>query len=263
MQIRIQGRTISFESAGKGIPLLLMHAFPLNQSMFQPQREHLADQAQLLTFDVPGAGGSEPGPTSMDDIADIAAAGLDSQNIEKAVIGGVSMGGYAAFSFARKHPARLRGLILANTRAAADTEQAKAGRRETAEAALREGSEEIARRMLPRLLSESTHANKPDVVKTVRTMAAATRPETIAALLRALGDRCDSSDLLSEIKVPALVIAGADDSIAPPDEAASWAEQIPDCRFVKIDHAGHLANLEQPEAFNAAVANFLRERISA
>jgi pimeloyl-ACP methyl ester carboxylesterase len=238
--------------------LLLLHAFPLQRRMFDPQKDALAAVARLMTLDAPGAGDSELSDVSMERIADCAALLLDQQKIERAVIGGVSMGGYAAFAFVRRHPERLRGLILANTRAAADNDEAKKARRLLAEVARTQGASEVANRMLPRLLGDTTRAQRHEIVEYVREMIEATDPEAIAALSLALGERADSHDLLESIQVPTLVIAGEEDPIAPPQEAAGWAARIPDAKFVAISEAGHLPNVETPERFNEEVIQFLR-----
>jgi pimeloyl-ACP methyl ester carboxylesterase len=258
MLITLGNHAISWEASGEGTPLLMMHAFPLNQTMFQPQREALSGVARLLTFDAPGVGESAPAAVTIDDLADLAAALLDAENIERAIVGGVSMGGYAAFAFARRHPGRLRGLILANTRAVADTEEARKNRRDMAQVALAQGAAEIASRMLPKLLGETTRRERPAVAGRVRAIAESVPGETIARLLEALANRADSTDLLARIHVPTLVIAGAQDSIATPHESSEWAARIPNARFVAISGAGHLPNLETPEAFNAAVREFLQ-----
>ena len=234
-----------------------MHAFPLNQTMFHPQREALSGVVRLLTFDVPGVGESAACAVTIDDMADIAAAVLDANRIERAIVGGVSMGGFAAFAFARRHAGRLRGLILANTRAAADTEDARKGRREMAAAALEQGAAEIASRMLPKLLGETTHRERPAVVDRVRAIAESVPGETIAPLLEALANRADSTDLLPNIRVPSLVVAGDQDPIAPPAEMSQWAARVPNARFVTISGAGHLPNLETPDEFNTAVREFV------
>jgi pimeloyl-ACP methyl ester carboxylesterase len=248
---------IFFQSTGAGVPVLMMHAFPLNQTMFQGQRQSLSDIARLWTFDAPGVGESMPAAVTIDDIADIAAALLDSEKVERAVVGGVSMGGYAAFSFARRHADRLQGLILANTRAIADSEEAKKGRREMAAAAREKGAAEIANRMLPKLLGETTHQQRPAVVARVRSIVESIAPDAMARLLDALANRSDSTGLLEQIKAPTLVIAGRQDTIATPEESRQWASRIPGARFVAIEGAGHLPNLETPEAFDKAVREFI------
>ena len=140
MKTKIDGRTIGFDIQGQGTPLLLMHAFPLDRGMFQQQLGALSKTARVLTFDVPGMGESEAAPVSMDGIADLAARLLDEQKIHKAIIGGVSMGGYASFAFARRHADRLLGLVLADTKPEADSDEAKAARSEMAKVAREQGA---------------------------------------------------------------------------------------------------------------------------
>ena len=261
MLITLGRHSISYEAHGEGVPLLLMHAFPLDQTMFEGQASALADVARVFTFDLPGVGSSAAAAVSLEDAADLAAALLTTQKIERAIVGGVSMGGYAAFAFARRHPLRLRGLILADTKPAADSEEAKKARAEMATVARQQGAAEIANRMLPRLLSEATHHEQPEVVAKVRRMIEGVPPETIAQLLDALANRRDSTDLLPRIAVPTLVMTGEHDPIAPPAEASEWSQSIPGARFVPVPGAGHLANLEKPDLFHAAVREFLESAV--
>ena len=227
--------------------------------MFEPQLEALSSAARVLTFDVPGVGESEAGPVSMDDIADLAAAILTHHGIEKAVVGGVSMGGYASFAFARRHPERLLGLILADTRAAADSDSVREGRRAMARLVEEQGAKAAAERMTPGWFGLSTLENRPEVVAWAREMVEAAPTDAIVRMLQALADRPDATPGLSRISVPTLVISGEEDPMIPPAEMAEWAALIPDSRHVVIPKTGHLPNLEDPEAFNRAVADFLSE----
>ena len=257
MQTTIDDRRIGYESAGHGVPLLLLHAFPLNRTMFAEQVDALSDIARVITVDVPGVGRSEPGPLSIDGMADLAASLLDALQIPQAVVGGVSMGGYAALAFARRHPDRLQGLVLANTRAAADTEEARRGRLETAEVARNEGPSAIAERMLPKVLGATALKRNRKLIDRVRAMIEAVPGEVIADLLGALAGRADSTPILGTIQVPTLVVAADEDVLTPAAEALEWSKLIADCRFVEIPGAGHLSNLEAPEQFNKAVHEFL------
>jgi len=258
MQTTIGDRRISYDSSGQGVPLLLMHAFPLNRAMYAEQHEGLAHVARVISFDVPGAGGSEPGPLSIDGMAEIAAGILDALQIDRAVVGGVSMGGYAAFAFARLFPDRLRGLVFANTRSAADSEEARAGRHDVAAAARAEGGPaEIASRMLDKVLGETARKKNKKLVARVREMIEATPGETIARLSEALAERADSASVLSAIAVPTLVIAAEEDSITPTAEMRAFAEQIPGVDMLELVRCGHLSNMEAPEAFNLGVEQFL------
>ena len=225
--------------------------------MFEPQSQGLSGSLQLITFDVPGVGDSGACPVTIEEIADRAVGILDTLGIDKAVVGGVSMGGYAAFALQRRYPDRLLGLVLANTKPEGDSAQVKEDRRRLATVAREQGAAAIAERMLPKLLGETTRRKRSGVVERVRTMIESTPPETIARLLGALAHRADSTERLVEISVPTLVIAGEEDNLAPAHETAEWASRIPDCRFVSLPAAGHLPNLETPEAFNAQVKRFL------
>jgi 3-oxoadipate enol-lactonase len=259
MKTKIGGRTIGFDIQGQGTPLLLMHAFPLDRAMFEQQLDALSKTVRVLTFDAPGMGESEAAPVSIDGIADLAARLLDEQKIDKAIVGGVSMGGYASFAFAWRHPDRLLGLILADTKPEADSDEAIAGRREMAKVAREQGAAEIAKRMTPKLLGATTLQQQPQVVEQVRRMIEKAAPESIAQLLEALAGRADSTGLLAAIQVPTLVIAGEEDAIIPAAGAKLWTEQIPAARFVLLPKTGHLPNIEAPGVFNQAVEEFLRE----
>ncbi len=176
--------------------------------------------------------------------------------IDRAVVGGVSMGGYAAFSFARLFPERLLGLIFADTRPAADTADARAGRQKSAEFVLQNGSAELAKQLLPKFIGADAQADEK-IAGRVSAMIEAAPPKVVAELLSALGSRRDSSDILSGIKAPTLVIAGAEDAITTAAETREWSAKIPGAKYVEIPGAGHLANLERPELFNQAVSEWL------
>ena len=256
MQATIGGRTISYFVQGEGIPVLLMHAFPLNRTMFDAQVRELSQVANVIVFDVPGLGQSAAGPVGMEDQARIAADLLSVLKIDQAVVGGVSMGGYAAFSFARLFPERLLGLIFADTKPASDTADARAGRQKTAEFVLQNGTAELAKQLLPKFMGAAAQADK-QIVGQVRAMIEAAPPKVVAELLSALGSRRDNVESLSRIKVPTLVICGAEDAITPAAEAREWSAKISGAKYVEIPGAGHLANLERPDLFNQAVSQWL------
>ncbi|HUG82032.1 MAG TPA: alpha/beta fold hydrolase [Bryobacterales bacterium] len=255
----IGGKRVGIDMKGDGVPLLLIHGFPLHRGMFAPQLEGLSTVAKVITFDVPGVGESEPGPVSMDDIADLAADVLTELKIEKAVVGGVSMGGYAAFSFARRYPNRLLGLILADTRAVADSEAAKEGRAKMARLVEEEGVPAAADKMVPGWFGPSTIEGRPEVVRQAHAFVEAAPAEAVVLMLQALADRADSTPGLAEIRVPTLVVSGEEDPLIPAAEMRDFAALIPDARHVVIPGTGHLPNLEDPEAFNRAVAAFIEE----
>jgi 3-oxoadipate enol-lactonase len=255
----IEGVEIAYEVAGAGPAVLLLHAFPLGLSMWDAQAEALAATRRVVRFDARGFGGSGvgDGPLTMERIADDGAALLDHLGIEKAVVGGCSMGGYAAFAFVRRHPQRLAGLVLQDTRAGADTAEAKANRAALAAKVLAEGASAAVEAFLPKLVGETTHRERPDVVAGLRERILATAPRGIANALHGLAARADSRETLPTIAVPTLVLVGAEDALTPPAEAATMAAAIPRARLDVIPRAGHLANLESPAVVNAALLAYL------
>ena len=259
MKARIDGAEIEYEVRGDGPALLLLHAFPLGLYMWDAQVEALSATHRVVRFDARGFGGSAPGDgtLTMERIADDGAALLDHLGIEKAVVGGCSMGGYAAFAFVRRHPQRLTGLVLQDTRAGADTAEARASRATLASTVLVEGASAAEDAFLPKLVGETTRRERPDIVASLRERILATSPQGIANALSGLAARADSRETLPTIAVPTLVLVGAEDALTPPAEAATMAAAIPKARLDVIPGAGHLANLESPAAVNAALRAFL------
>ena len=191
-----------------------------------------------------------------DDVAEL----LDGLGVRgPVVLGGLSMGGYVALAFARRHPGRLRALVLADTKAEPDDAQARAGREQMIALARDNTARAVIDRMLPRLVGEETAELRTDVVEEVRAIAAAQRSAGIIGALEALRDRPDATPGLAHVKVPTLVVVGSQDVLTPPAYAEVLADEIPDAMLVEIPGAGHLSNLEQPELFNAALRAFLQE----
>jgi len=259
MRARIDGSEIEYEATGEGPAFLLFHAFPLGLFMWDAQAEALAATHRVVRFDARGFGGSDlgEGPLTMERIADDGAALLDHLGIEKAVVGGCSMGGYAALAFVRRHPQRLAGLLLQDTRAGADTAETRQSRAALAARVLAEGSGAAVEAFLPKLVGETTRSEQPALVASLRERILAIPPQAIANALHGLAARADSRETLPTIAVPTLVLVGAEDVLTPPSEAALLAAAIPKARLDVIPAAGHLANLEKPAAVNAALRAFL------
>ena len=259
MKTKVQGTEIKYEVRGSGPLLLLLHAFPLGMFMWDPQADALSETHRVARFDARGFGGSALGgePFTMERIADDAAAVLDALAVEKAVVGGCSMGGYAALAFARRHPRRLAGLVLQDTRAGADSEETKATRATLAARVLAEGAMAAVEAFLPKLLGETVQRTRPALVALVRERILAAPREAIAGAPHGLAAREDSRGALAAIRVPTLVVVGEEDVLTPPSEADALAAGIKDAQLVRIPQAGHLANLENPHAVNAALARFL------
>lgn len=258
MRVEADGIRIGYDDVGEGEPLVLLHGFPLERRLFAPQLRALAGQARCIAPDLRGFGESTLAPpVSMDRYADDVAALLDALGIARAVVGGVSMGAYVAFALWRRHPGRVRALLLAGTRANADDEAARARRQETMALARSRGSGAVADQMLPGLLGVTTRAERPEIVRAVHAMAAAAPVEGVVAALGAMMTRPDSTATLATIEVPVLIVVGAEDTIAPPDVASAMQAAVAGSRLEVLPGAGHLANIERPAAFNHVVSDFL------
>jgi pimeloyl-ACP methyl ester carboxylesterase len=254
--------TMAYDDAGKGLPVVLLHAFPFSRAMWRPQREALQSECRIITPDLRGFGGTAgfDGAPTVERMADDVAELLDALNItDPAVIGGLSMGGYVALAFARRYPLRLRALILADTRAEADSAEAKANRERLIAFGRTHPANDIFEQMLPKLIGDDTRARRPEVVAEARRIAAAQKPAGIVAALEALRDRPDATPHLHTISAPTLVLVGSEDALTPPAVAQTLTAGISGARPVIIQGAGHLSNLEQPEAFNDAVRGLLRQ----
>jgi 3-oxoadipate enol-lactonase len=259
IEVTVSGVRLHVEDVGQGPPVLLLHAFPLRGAMWRPQLEALADGHRLIAPDTRGLGGSSlpAGGYTLDQAAGDMLGLLDALGIGRAVVCGLSMGGYIAFALYRRAPERVRALILADTRPQADGEEGRQARQAGARLAREQGATAVAEAMLPRLLAPATLAGRPAVVEAVRGMILANDPEGIAAAQEAMVARLDATDLLPQIGVPTLALAGSADAVTPPEVLRAMAEAIPGARAVEIAGAGHLSNLEQPEAFNAELRAFL------
>jgi 3-oxoadipate enol-lactonase len=291
--LSVRGAELSCVDRGQGTPLLLVHGFPLNHTMWSAQIDVLSRQYRVIAPDLRGfglSGNANLSPTSrsagvspasaeatnnagetpslrvsmarlrisMASFADDLAAMLDALGVsEPVVFCGLSMGGYIAFQFWRKCAERLRGLILCDTRAAADTPEGAAARRVAADRVLAEGSESLIETMLPRVLGESTQRDYPRIIADLRRIMTSVSPEGIAAASLGMAERPDMTASLPQIRCPTLVIVGEEDAASPPAEMRKIAEAIPNAKFVEIPAAGHLSPMENPAAVNAAILDFL------
>ncbi|MER7541599.1 alpha/beta fold hydrolase [Spirillospora sp. NPDC127506] len=244
---------------GTGTPLVLLHAFPLSSAMWLAQREGLAGRFRVITPDLRGFGGSVLGDDepSVDAMADDVARMFRGLGVRRAVVGGLSMGGYVAMALCRRHPDLVLGLVLAATRAAADTEAVRANRLRQAERLERERSPQVlVDEVLPGLVGPTTYRQRALIYGRVRGLVQATPPHAAAWAQRAMAGRPDAFDTLRAVKVPALVMIGDEDALATEDEARAMADALPNAELLVIPRAGHLCAVEQPDLFNQAVAEF-------
>jgi 3-oxoadipate enol-lactonase len=236
---------------GSGPAVLLVHAFPLNHTMWAPQIAALKDRFRVIAPDIRGFGNSPTdSPWTLEDASDDLDALLTRLNITTCAVVGLSMGGYIALPFYAKYANRIHKFVLADTRARADNLAEKSGRTDMIAALEQAGAAILPDRMLSRLLKPNSPAEIVDRVRQIMQMT--TAAGAIFALM-AMRDRPDASTILHRITCPALVIAGEHDAITRVDECRTIAETINGGRFVEIPHAGHLSNIENPQAFNAAL----------
>jgi 3-oxoadipate enol-lactonase len=243
--------------------LVLLHAFPLNARMWEPQRV-LAEQGWRVI--VPQFRGMDGGErvqpvTSMDDFAGDVIDLADALHLQDAVFCGLSMGGYVALAIFRHAPRYLRALVLADTRAGADTPEGVEGRKKMIALVREKGPAAVADQMLPKLLGATTLRERPEIAQRVRELIMSNSAEAIVGAVTAMMTREDSTPLLATIHCPTLVVAGAEDALIAPGASEDMQREIPGSSLVVLPSAGHLSNLEQPDAFNAAVGRFLEHRV--
>lgn len=243
--------------------LVLLHGFPLDARSWEPQLA-LADHGWRVIapdFRGFGAGAADPPASSVDDYAGDIIDLLDTLKIKEVVVVGLSMGGYVAFSLLRYAPRYVRGLVLADTRSQADSPEGVEGRRRMLEVLSEKGPAAIVEEMVPKLLGASTRADRPDVVERVRAMALSNSAEAIGGAIRALMTRVDSTPLLPTIHCPTLIVVGEEDTLTPLALSDQMHLAIAGSALAVIPGAGHLSNLEQPDAFNDIVSLFLSHRV--
>ena len=240
--------------------VVLIHAFPLNATLWRPQVERAPTGWRLVTPELPGFGAStRPPARTVDEMARGVLTELDAQRIDSAVIGGMSMGGYVTLALFRLAPERFSGMILADTRATADSDQQREGRRKMLATVHEKGPAAIADEMLPKLLGATSHRSRPELAARVRGMIERNSREAIAGAVEAMMGRPDSRRLLDLISVPTLIVCGDEDILTPPSDSEALHASIRGSRLVILRGAGHLSSLEDPDAFSASLNSFLGE----
>jgi pimeloyl-ACP methyl ester carboxylesterase len=267
--VPVRDTRLAVQTVGSGLPLVLLHAFPLDHGMWLRQ-EPLGESLRLIVPDLRGFGGSTGSvPRGIADLADDVAALLDGLHLERpAVICGVSMGGYVAQHVAARHPDRVAALVLVDTKLEADTPEARAARVDLAGKVGRLGQSILADAMIPRLLAVPRSDADPAVVARhaenralLQALVERQPVATIQAALAALGDRPDMTAALTRVEVPTLLVVGAEDQITPPACLEAAEATIPGAKLLIVPAAGHLVPLEAPEVFNRAIVEFLAEAL--
>lgn len=257
--ITVNGQNMNVCVLGSGRPLLLVHGFPLDHTMWRHQIEYFSQSMQVIAPDLPGFGKStldETGSIEMKSLADDLASLISELQLDSPVtFCGLSMGGYVGWQFLKFHPTLVERVIMCNTRAAADDETIRRGRKLVANQVLKHGIDEIASHMPLKLLGDQApHSLAEEIRQTIRQ----TPPNTVAAGQLAMARRPDMTPELSGFHLPSLLIGGSQDSITPSDEMNGIASQMPDAKFVDIDGVGHMTPLEAPTEFNRIVESFLK-----
>jgi 3-oxoadipate enol-lactonase len=248
---------LSYEVAGNGPDVVLLHPFPLNHHFWDSVTPQLSTRYRLIVPDVRGHGDSElgEGPATMQKLADDLSRLCREESISKAFFVGVSIGGYLLFEFWRRYREQVAALVLANTRPDAETSEGKASRLQLADRVLRQGTDGFIAEMLSKLLSQTTRTNRLDIVDAARKMMQSMSADDIAGVQRGMAERPDSVATLATIDVPTLLIAGGEDSI-PLSEFELMRQQIPGSRLQVISQAGHYAALEKPAEFGGLLRKF-------
>jgi 3-oxoadipate enol-lactonase len=257
-RITVRGLAMAADVTGDGPPVLFVHGFPLDRTLWRPVVSMLTGWRRIAP-DLRGMGLSDAPPAgyTIAEYADDLVALLDALHVEQAIVCGLSMGGYVALDMLRRHPARVQGLILLNTRAGADDAEGRARRDAMIARVRRDGTGFLGEDMVPKLLAATSIETMPEVVRQVSAMVTGSPPDGIAGALAAMRDRHDSLDLLPGIAVPTLVVAGSDDQLIPLAESRAMASAIPHAHFAVVPAAGHLAPLEQPVNTSRVIREFL------
>ncbi len=261
MIVSVNGNVFGYDDAGSGIPVVFLHGFPHDRSLWAQQRTALAPRVRCIAPDLRGFGVSvAKGPYSMDQYADDVVGLLDTLDIGPAVFCGLSMGGYVAMALWRRHPERVRGFVFCDTKAGADSAAARANRELLIDVAHGEGAAAVADRMLLGMIGKATRGRQPSLQTHVRAMMAKQSVAGIVGALGALRDRPDSHETLKSITVPTLVLVGEDDVLTPPSDAQAMLDALPEAAAARMDviaGAGHVSCLERPAAVTHALAEFL------
>jgi 3-oxoadipate enol-lactonase len=258
LRVAADGAELAVEVRGEGQPVLLVHGMPFDRSMWRHQLAALP-RCKRIALDLRGVGDSTAPADgyTLERYAEDLVAVLDAVGVRRAVVCALSMGGYITFELLRRHPERVAALVLADTRAEADTAEGRRRRDELVGLTEREGTLAVAERLLPDLVGPTTRAAQPEIVEAVRGMASRWTVPGLVGALRMMRDRPDSTATLAKVNVPTLVLGGSDDAVTPPDVVKKLAAIIPGARYVAIAAAGHLAPLEQALATTRLIADFL------
>ncbi len=256
----VSGFTLSYDDFGTGdVPVIFLHGFPFNRTMWKSQIEFLKPSQRVIAIDLRGFGESkdEETPLSISLFTNDLIQLMDSLKIDKAILCGLSMGGYIALDAQQKFPDRFEALILCDTQCIADTPEAKTKRLDTINEIKAKGPEEFNEKFIKSVFNEDSLYTKQELVKELRTVVFANSEHIITAGLIALANRSDTCSTLKNIEIPTLIICGSDDAVTPLKQSEAMHEEIRGSILAVIHRAGHVSNLEQPDVFNQHLLDFL------
>jgi 3-oxoadipate enol-lactonase len=260
-KILINGIQVSYKEVGiaNSLPVIFIHGFPFNKSMWEVQMTALSDSYRCIAYDVRGHGDSGKGEIefSVSQFADDLLAFMDALKIEKAIVVGLSMGGYIALNAIKKNPEKIAGLVLCDTQCAADTDEGRDKRKKTIAFIKKNGLGIYSEESLKNLFAPASFQAKKEEVQFIHQAILTTHAETICLTLQALANRKETCSSLADIKVPVCIVVGSEDKITPPSSALKMNELINNSELIVIEGAGHLSNLENPEQFNEHLKSFL------
>lgn len=259
MLVRSSDADIHYEVLGKGPDLVLLHPFPAHHGIWMPVAEQFASRYRVIVPDLRGHGesGVGEGPATMEKHATDLVRILQDANVTRAVFAGESIGGYILFEFWRRHRDRVSALALCNTKATADSEDARKGRLQAAEDVLKRGVEPFVDSNIPKLIGRTTQTNRPDIVGAARAMMMKITPAGLAAVQQGMAERPDSVPTLATIDVPTLIITGDEDMI-PLAEAQLMRQHTHNSDLKVIAGAGHYAAFERPNEVAGLLRDFLQ-----
>ncbi|HRG51381.1 MAG TPA: alpha/beta fold hydrolase [Bacteroidia bacterium] len=259
IQIKVNDITLNYDDLGEGkLPIIFIHGFPFDKSSWKLQQNYLSQYTRVITYDIRGFGKSTPGEEkiSISLLADDLIKFMDALQVPKAVICGLSMGGYILLNALNRYPDRFAAIILSDTQCIADSAEAKEKRQKNIQLVASGGLSEYTENMIQNLFYSESFTTKPEAIAAIRKVMLTTQPTIITDTLHALANREEMCYTLEKIIIPTLVISGKEDKSIPFQQSSFMHQQIPRSILQLIDKAGHLPNLEQPDEFNRLIKDF-------